>query len=119
MLAPLQSFSSGSYILPASALGVSAGVTFGNEGSSMQAGRPQAERPAMTAEVIGAVIIFLVIGSVLGWHGHTTYAAHGDVKVAKTRLRGGRKTRWRSGVWVLAIGVVIALATWDVIMHSH
>jgi hypothetical protein len=119
MLAPLQSFSSGSYILPAPALGISAGVAFSIERSSMQAGGPQAEIPAMTAEVIGAVIIFLVIGSVLGWHGHTTYAAHGDVKVAKTRLRGGRKTRWRSGVWVLAIGVVIGLATWDVIVHSH
>ena len=83
-------------------------------------GEPQAERPAMTTvEVIGAVIIFLVVGSVLGWHGHTTYAAHGDIKVAKTRLRGGRKTRWRSGLWVLAIGVVIALAAWDALMHSH
>ena len=73
----------------------------------------------MSAVVIGAVIIFLVIGSVLGWHGHTTYAAHGDVKVAKTRLRGGRKTRWRSGMWVLAIAVVIALAAWDALLRSH
>jgi hypothetical protein len=73
----------------------------------------------MTAVVIGVVIIFLVIGSVLGWHGHTTYAAHGDVKVAKTRLRGGRKTRWRSGLWVFAIGIVIALAAWDALSHTH
>jgi hypothetical protein len=73
----------------------------------------------MTAVVIGVTVIFLVIGSVLGWHGHTTYAAHGDVKVAKTRLRGGRKTRWRSGVWVFAIAVVILLAAWDALMHTH
>jgi hypothetical protein len=73
----------------------------------------------MTAVVIGAIIIFLVIGSVLGWHGHTTYAAHGDIKVAKNRLRGGRKTRLRSGVWVFALGVVIALAAWDAFTHSH
>jgi hypothetical protein len=66
----------------------------------------------MTA-AIGAGLIFLVIGSVLGWHGHTTYAAHGDVKVAKNRLRGGRKTRWRSAVWVLAIGIVLVLVTWN------
>jgi hypothetical protein len=66
----------------------------------------------MTA-AIGAGLIFLVIGSVLGWHSHTTYAAHGDVKVAKNRLRGGRKTRWRSAVWVLAIGIGLVLITWN------
>ena len=62
---------------------------------------------------IGAGIVFLVIGSVLGWHSHTTYAAHGDIKVAKTRLRGGRKTRWRSAVWVFAIGVVLLLVAFN------
>lgn len=72
-----------------------------------------------TAAIVGVVVIFLVIGSLLGWHGHTTYAAHGDVKVAKTRLRGGRKTRWRSAVWVLAISLVILLAAWDALLHSH
>jgi hypothetical protein len=73
----------------------------------------------MTTAVIGVVVIFLVIGSVLGWHGHTTYAAHGDIKVAKTRLRGGRKTRWRSGLWVLALGALILLAAVDVVFRSH
>jgi hypothetical protein len=38
MFAPLQSFCSGYYILPASPHGVSAGVAIGNEESSMQAG---------------------------------------------------------------------------------
>jgi hypothetical protein len=73
----------------------------------------------MTTAAIGVVIIFLVIGSVLGWHGHTTYAAHGDIKVAKTRLRGGRKTRWRSGLWVFALGALILLAAIDVVFRSH
>ena len=73
----------------------------------------------MSALLIGVVVIFLAVGSVLGWHGHTTYAAHGDIKVAKNRLRGGRKTRWRSGVWVFAIGVVILLAAWDALAHAR
>ena len=73
----------------------------------------------MTTAAIGVVVIFLVIGSVLGWHGHTTYAAHGDIKVAKTRLRGGRKTRWRSGLWVFALGALILLAAVDVVFRSH
>jgi hypothetical protein len=80
----------------------------------MQAGGAGgAEGRRTMAVAIGAGIAFLIIGSVLGWHSHTTYAAHGDIKVAKTRLRGGRKTRWRSGVWVLAIGAVIVLVSWD------
>jgi hypothetical protein len=74
--------------------------------------RTQKDR-GMTTAAIGAGIVFLLVGSLLGWHSHTTYAAHGDIKVAKTRMRGGRKTRWRSGVWVLAIGAVIVLIAWD------
>ncbi len=72
----------------------------------------------MSAAVVGAGIVFLVIGSALGWHSHTSYAAHGDVKVAKTRLRGGRKTRWRSAVWVLAIGAVLVLIAWDAVTQG-
>ena len=68
----------------------------------------------MTPAVIGIVIMFLIVGSVLGWHGNKTYAAHGDVKVAKGRLATGRKTRWRSGLWVLALIIVILLAFADV-----
>jgi hypothetical protein len=67
----------------------------------------------MTSLAVGAGIVFFVIGSVLGWHSHTTFAAHGDVKVAKTRLRGGRKTRWRSAVWVVAISIVLVLVAWN------
>lgn len=73
----------------------------------------------MTPVVIAVVVIFLIVGSVVGWHGQKSYAAHGDVKVAKNRLRGGRKTRFRSGVWVLAIGAVLVLIAWDALSHAH
>lgn len=66
----------------------------------------------MTTAAIGVVAVFLIVGTALGWHGQKSYAAHGDVKVAKTRLRGGRKTRLRSGIFavLIAIGLVLALA---------
>jgi hypothetical protein len=67
----------------------------------------------MTPVAIAFVIVFMVVGLVTGWHGQKTVAAHADVKVAKNRLRGGRKTRWRSGVWVAALTVVILMAAWD------
>jgi hypothetical protein len=80
----------------------------------MQAGGAGGQRDRrMIAVAIGAGVAFLIIGSVLGWHSHTTYAAHGDIKVAKTRLRGGRRTRWRSAVWVVAIAAAILLVSWD------
>lgn len=62
--------------------------------------------------VIGAAIIFLIVGSVLGWYGQKSYAAHGDVKVAKNRLRGGRKTRFSAGLWVAGIAVGLILVAW-------
>jgi hypothetical protein len=67
----------------------------------------------MSPAAIGLIIIFLAVGCLLGWHGQKTSAAHGDVKVAKTRLAGGRRTRWRSGILVLAVAVIILLAVKD------
>jgi hypothetical protein len=67
----------------------------------------------MSPAAIGLVIIFLAVGTVVGWHSQKTSAAHGDVKVAKNRLRGGRRTRWRSGVLVLIIAVIMLLAVKD------
>ncbi len=69
----------------------------------------------MTTAAIGVVVIFLVVGTVVGWHSQKSYAAHGDVKVAKNRLRGGRKTRWRSGLLVLIVVVVVLLAFKDIV----
>jgi hypothetical protein len=69
----------------------------------------------MSPTAIGLIVIFLVIGSLVGWYSQKTTAAHSDVKVAKTRLSGGRRTRWRSGLAVLVIGVVVILAVKDVL----
>jgi len=67
----------------------------------------------MNPAVIGVVVIFLVLGVMLGWFSQKTQAAHGDVKVAKTRLSGGRKTRWRSAVFALILAVALVLAIKD------
>jgi hypothetical protein len=69
----------------------------------------------MSPAAIGLVIIFLVVGCLVGWYSQKTSAAHGDVKVAKTRLAGGRRTRWRSGIFVLVLGLVVLLAVRDVL----
>ncbi len=69
----------------------------------------------MSPAAIGLVIIFLVVGCLVGWYSQKTSAAHGDVKVAKTRLAGGRRTRWRSGIFVLVLGLVVLLAVKDVL----
>jgi ABC-type Mn2+/Zn2+ transport system permease subunit len=72
----------------------------------------------MNPTAIGLIIIFLVVGCVLGWFSQKTTAAHADVKVAKTRLHGGRRTRWRSALAVFVIGIVVILAVKDFI-HPH
>jgi hypothetical protein len=72
----------------------------------------------MSPAAIGLVIIFLVVGCVVGWYSQKTTAAHGDVKVAKNRLAGGRRTRWRSGIVVVIVGLVVLLAVRDV-LHPH
>ena len=69
----------------------------------------------MSPAAIGLIIIFLVVGCVVGWYSQKTTAAHGDVKVAKTRLAGGRRTRWRSGIVVVIVGLVVLLAVKDVL----
>jgi ABC-type Mn2+/Zn2+ transport system permease subunit len=69
----------------------------------------------MNPTAIGLIVIFLVVGCVVGWFSQKTSAAHADVKVAKTRLAGGRRTRWRSGLFVLVVGIVVILAVKDII----
>jgi ABC-type Mn2+/Zn2+ transport system permease subunit len=69
----------------------------------------------MNPTAIGLIIIFLVIGCLIGWFSQKTTAANADVKVAKTRLSGGRRTRWRSALLVLVIAVVVILAVKDFI----
>jgi ABC-type Fe3+ transport system permease subunit len=81
----------------------------------IEAGQRPLEARHMSPAAIGLIIIFLAIGCALGWYSQKTTAAHGDVKVAKTRLAGGRRTRWRSGVAVLVVGVIVFLAVMDVL----
>jgi hypothetical protein len=69
----------------------------------------------MNSTAIGLIVIFLVVGCVLGWFSERTRSAHGDVKVAKTRLKGGRQVRLRSGLLVLIVGVVVLLAVKDIL----
>ncbi|HXW46345.1 MAG TPA: hypothetical protein VEL03_16275 [Streptosporangiaceae bacterium] len=71
----------------------------------------------MNPAAIGLAVIFLVLGAMLGWFAQKAQAAHGDVKVAKTRLAGGRKTRWRSGVLALAVVVALLLAITGTLHH--
>jgi hypothetical protein len=72
----------------------------------------------MSPAAIGLIVIFLVVGCLLGWYSQKTTAAHSDVKVAKTRLHGGRRTRWRSGIAVFVVGVIVILAVKDT-LHPH
>jgi len=69
----------------------------------------------MSPTVAIVVIIFLVVGVVFGWHGQKASAAHSDVQVAKNRLRGGRKTRLRSGLWVIVVVAITLLGVYDVL----
>jgi hypothetical protein len=69
----------------------------------------------MSPTVDTTVLIFLAIGSGLGWYSQKMYQGHQDVKVAKNRLTGGRRTRWRAGVLAVGIAIVIVLALRDVL----
>jgi hypothetical protein len=70
------------------------------------------------APIVGLIVTgFLLFGVLLGWHGQKATAANSDVKVAKTRLRGGRKTRMRSGLFLLVIAIVAFLAANDAMRH--
>lgn len=69
----------------------------------------------MSPTVITTVLIFLVIGCALGWYSQKMYMAHGDVKVAKNRLSGGRRTRWRAGLLAVALAIVVVLSFRDVL----
>ena len=71
----------------------------------------------MTPAAIAIVIIFLAAGLTLGWHAQKTYAAHADVKVGHARVKGGRRTRWRSGLVAFAVTIDLLIATYDIIFH--
>ena len=61
----------------------------------------------------GLVVIFLVVGCLLGWHASRAHAAHDDVKTTRGRLPGYRKTRLRSGLIVLGLLALVLLVATD------
>jgi hypothetical protein len=62
-----------------------------------------------TAGGAGLAVAILLVGLYAGWHANQAFAAHGDVKSAKGRLRGGRKTRVRSGLITIATVAVAVI----------
>ena len=73
----------------------------------------------MTPAAIIIVILFLAAGLTLGWHGQKAVQGHADVKVGHSRVKGGRRVRWRSGVVAIAIAVVLLIAIWDFLFARH
>jgi hypothetical protein len=71
----------------------------------------------MKPGVLIIVVGFLAVGCMLGWHAQRARSAHGDVKVTKGRLPGFRKTRMRSGLYVLTL-VVIAVLIMSVLIRQ-
>jgi hypothetical protein len=71
----------------------------------------------MTPVAIVIVVIFLAAGLTLGWHGQKSVAAHADVKVGHARVKGGRRTRWRSGFIAVVIAAVLLIAIYDFLFH--
>jgi hypothetical protein len=63
------------------------------------------------------VIVFLAVGCMLGWHAQRAKSAHGDVRVTKNRLPGFRKTRMRSGLYVLTLVIIALLVISALIQH--
>jgi len=62
----------------------------------------------MSSGVVLIVIVFLAVGCMAGWHAQRAKMAHGDIKVGKGRVSGGRSTRMRSGLFVIVlIGIAI------------
>jgi hypothetical protein len=71
----------------------------------------------MSPSAFGLVVIFLAAGCVLGWHANRARSSHGDVRATRGRLPGFRRTRLRSGLWVLAVGVIVLLVISDMLRH--
>jgi hypothetical protein len=69
----------------------------------------------MSPTAFGLVVIFLAVGSMLGWHANRARSAHGDVRATRGRLPGFRRTRMRSGLYVLALAVIVLLVMNDML----
>jgi hypothetical protein len=60
----------------------------------------------MNAGVLIVVVGFLAAGCMIGWHAQRVRSAHGDIKVGKGRVTGGRATRARSGLVVVTLALL-------------
>jgi hypothetical protein len=69
----------------------------------------------MSPVVFGLVIIFLATGCMLGWHANRARSAHGDVRATRGRLPGFRRTRMRSGLFVITVALVVLLILSDMV----
>jgi hypothetical protein len=69
----------------------------------------------LSPTALGLVVIFLAVGSMLGWHANRARSAHGDVRATRGRLPGFRRTRMRSGLYVLALAVIVVLVMSDML----
>ncbi|HTP16507.1 MAG TPA: hypothetical protein VMK13_11795 [Streptosporangiaceae bacterium] len=70
----------------------------------------------MTPGAFLAVLVFLAVGCVLGWHANRTRAANSDVRTTKNRLPGFRRTRMRSGAISLAL-IIALLLVFSALLH--
>lgn len=70
-----------------------------------------------TVAALAVAAIVLVAGLVLGWAANRTYAANSDVKTARGRIAGYRKTRLRSGLIAIAFIVVAVLTLAAIVRH--
>ena len=59
----------------------------------------------MGSSTVLVAIVVLVIGGYVGWHFRHAYGANSDIKLAKNRIPGFRKTRNRS--WLISAGLIV------------
>jgi hypothetical protein len=71
----------------------------------------------MNPGVLLIVIAFLAVGCMLGWHAQRARSAHGDVRTTKGRLPGFRKTRMRSGLYIVVLVGITLLVMSALIRH--
>jgi hypothetical protein len=71
----------------------------------------------MSSGVVLIVIVFLAVGCMAGWHAQRAKMAHGDIKVGKGRVSGGRSVRMRSGLFVIVLIGVAVLVISALIRH--
>jgi hypothetical protein len=69
------------------------------------------------AGAAGLAGLILLVGLYAGWHANRAHAAHGDVKSAKGRMRGGRKTRVRSGAITIGLLMIALIVLKDLARH--